>query len=261
MATDTADNVFLALKVIGSLRENERLCTQNGVLCVDNSGKLQGLLRWYYNESRSTNVETITKILSNAFSITDHALQREEMYKQNVNITRHFLVERESNAHLLRKCFRELNEGISGLNNLLVTYKTDTTTVAKIRLLIEKINDRVQLIKRSINSISCPNCSGSVSSGGACGIGIGGNNNTNIGMGTMNNMSNMSTLNTMNTLNTLSTMNHSTHPIDTAPLPIAQAAPAPHAQTGQTQLTPTMQESPNPSPSPNLAEIQLDENV
>ena len=150
MATNTTDDVFLALKVIGSVRENERLCTQNRLLSVDNGGRWQSILRWYYKESRSSNLDMVTTILSNAFSILDHALQREDMYKQNPVLAKHFLAQRDQNCRLLGRGLKELRDVSKGLHNLLVTYKTDSTTVAKITLLLEKINDRILLIAKSL---------------------------------------------------------------------------------------------------------------
>ena len=159
MAQDTYDRVFLALKVIASLRENERLCTKHGELYVDTSGKLQCLLRWLSGESRASNIECLSHIFNNAFAIADSALQKEEMHKQSpcAQPPRSVVVDRMANLQLLAQCQRELVSAGTGLGNLVSTYREDTATVARLQLLLEKIADKLQLIAESLSHIEYRN--------------------------------------------------------------------------------------------------------
>ena len=157
MAHTRQDDVFLALKVLAALRENERLCTNDTQLTIDRSGKIQCLSRWVKGETRITNVSTIAKILDSAFCIADTAIQKEELHQQNETAFPHrsVVIDRKANLLLLNRIRRELTQAITGLQNLCVTYSGDSSVVGRVQLIIEKIDDKLQLLRDSLIHISC----------------------------------------------------------------------------------------------------------
>jgi hypothetical protein len=171
MASHSHDDVFHALRIIGALHENEKLRTENGVLCIEGAGVLQGLFRRYNGESRERNVAAIARILNNAFLIADSALQREEIYARGVvsmhmggmmetvaspvsdvarGLPRSVVVGRMGNLQLLARSQREMSGAAAGLRNLSTTYRTDSCTVARIDILLEQTRDRLLLIRQSL---------------------------------------------------------------------------------------------------------------
>jgi len=154
MGDDTIDEVFHSLKVIGSLRENERVRTQCGPLAIDRTGNLQFLMRWWYKEERILNIQAVSKVFTNAFSVVDTAFEKEEAYRNmHLGTSRRGHIERLNNWQLLQRSQRELQRGSVGLTNMLVTYKDDTKTTARIELLLEKIAGKLEQINESLEYI------------------------------------------------------------------------------------------------------------
>jgi len=81
MGEETVDEIFHALKVIGSLRENERVRTESVPFSIDRTGNFQFLMRWWYNETRMKNIQAVAKVFNDAFSVADMALAKEESYR------------------------------------------------------------------------------------------------------------------------------------------------------------------------------------
>lgn len=154
MGEETVDEIFHALKVIGSLRENERVRTESVPFSIDRTGNFQFLMRWWYNETRMKNIQAVAKVFNDAFSVADMALAKEESYRNiYCGSSRSSHIEQLENWQLLKRSKRELNQGHVGLKSLLVTYKEDTKIVARIELLIEKILEKLEQIDESLSYI------------------------------------------------------------------------------------------------------------
>ena len=89
------------------------------------------------------------KYTRNSFLIIDNTLEKEVANDiENAQKNNYFV---EDNSHILQKFLLELSNSIKGLNKLKQTYNNDTTTTARIDLIIQKINIRNEKIQKLLN--------------------------------------------------------------------------------------------------------------
>ena len=115
------ERVLLNLKVVGMVRQHERLSTRGNQLDVDRPSFWQGVRRWLRGDGRRLNMDVLNEVFTSAFlyldTCTDHP--------------RRLRVANE----LLRACV--------GLSNLQTTYEADIETVARLQLLVDQVRDRL----------------------------------------------------------------------------------------------------------------------
>ena len=109
-----AENLDLMtkLKVLSSIKENQRVCTRAVDVRVDDRGTFQGLFRMWDGENRRHNIETIKCIVHQAIDVME----------VNSRIT------------------SELMAAIKGIENLKRTYGDDSHAVARLQVIIDMAN-------------------------------------------------------------------------------------------------------------------------
>ena len=100
------DHILTSLKVIGSLKEGQKISVRHGLMRIDANPK--GLLRWMSGDSRQVSLLHITLVIHEA---------------------------------LLAHLYKELEEAAPGLETLKVTYGDDIAFVASIDILLGKIRE------------------------------------------------------------------------------------------------------------------------
>ena len=126
------DDLMTSLKVISSIRAHEKFQTSGPVVNVENNQKfLSGLIpefmrRWWNGESREKNIQQITTVIDTAF-------QHLKTSAQN-----------DTDKIFVMRLRTELKNTSEGLRNLIATYETDPVTIARISLLIDRINITLQ---------------------------------------------------------------------------------------------------------------------
>lgn len=113
------NGILLRLKVLGMLRQHERVSTQGNKIIVDKPSFLQGIKRWARGEDRNLNIEVI-----------DQLVRRSVLYMHSTPNT--------TNKKRLRS---ELVNALAGLKNLQTTYEHDSLTVARLGILLDIIKD------------------------------------------------------------------------------------------------------------------------
>lgn len=126
-------NIILDLEIIKQIKEKDKL----GLIVMDGSKKLfvdsystlSSLSRWYYGYNRENSIEYLQELV---------------LKIENIN---KFLVEgNHSNSALLLK--KTIESALSGLTNLKDTYIDDSITTAKLTIIINKLNNEIESLKK-----------------------------------------------------------------------------------------------------------------
>ena len=138
--------LFCNLKVIGNIRQHERVQSRGGdVLDISRHTILEGLTRWWHGESREHNVSAIRSVLDCAFGhiniLCDNA-HRAAMHEQDLA--------------MMQRLERELRAARGGCASLLSTYEADTVTCAKVTCMIEEIDQHLNRLTRWTGNLLFP---------------------------------------------------------------------------------------------------------
>lgn len=142
------DTAILNLKIIGKIPENGRIRRSNsGTLSLDNDYRIY---RFIYRDNRKRAVTDIDNVISFAIEkCTDIVNSKffDECSKSEL-IKRKIDNEYTKNYDLLYILYNELKNCLTGLTNLKITYKDDTTIISMIDIIISKIyNFTIELEK------------------------------------------------------------------------------------------------------------------
>lgn len=124
-----SDQLLTSLKILGRLRQHERVSTTGDIVRIDGQqGMVQAIRRWWNGENREKNLETIGRIVDSAFA------QLEMIHAQNT----------ESNKVFALRLRTELRSTMQGLENLQSTYEDDSVSHARIEVLVDRIRTRLE---------------------------------------------------------------------------------------------------------------------
>jgi hypothetical protein len=120
MRDELIDEVLTSLKIIGSIKEGQKVCVRNGLLTLEqrSNGFLPALKRFIYGDNREITLRYIKNVVHNALSILD-ASKNDEVLKH-------------------------LNEAVVGLQRLEVTYVADVATVSAIQVLVTRVQREIE---------------------------------------------------------------------------------------------------------------------
>ncbi len=129
------DRLFTNMKVISRIRQHERCNTNDGAsVRIDSNGLLQGVRRWWHGEDREKNLVHIEHIMSQAFEQLSMALVDPKTESKKTG-----------RVAFLTRIRKEMNATCEGLNNLRATYETDSVIIARIDVLVERIQANVAI--------------------------------------------------------------------------------------------------------------------
>lgn len=116
------DNLLTSLKVLGQVRQHERLSTRRGhVIRIETQDWFQPVRRFLWGESRDVNLEDLSHLVDQAI--------------QHLSTQSHVPVEQVFQQRLVN----ELCSARDGLERLRTTYELDSVAIARIDLLIDRI--------------------------------------------------------------------------------------------------------------------------
>ena len=129
--------IIHSLKVIATLKENDKLITKRGLFIDSYDNIWQSITRWVYTENRCQNIDTLVGIFNQAFDIANTLLT----HREAIGVTDSVVM--LQNIQEIERLVHEIKRADKAIANLIVTYSTDSHTIAKIELLRESINDRL----------------------------------------------------------------------------------------------------------------------
>lgn len=129
------------LHVLGALSHNDKLLTNDDNFDIYTPSSLRGLVRMFYRENRSENINRvrlcIRQSMRSAEQAYDEALEFKKIIKDSATLYRtHTSTENR---------YKRLRDGIyrsqRGLENMKKTYPEDALALSKLTLLLEEISD------------------------------------------------------------------------------------------------------------------------
>lgn len=135
-----------SLKVISTIRENDRISTKKGIFVDPSDNPMQSMVRWFTSESRKHNTSTMSSIFDRSFNLCESLVENRAKLSSSSD-------EQLKNMQQIRRMEQEIRNARRGVANLMITYETDTHTVAKLVLINERIQDRLQRIHHSLSQM------------------------------------------------------------------------------------------------------------
>ena len=152
------ETVLTNLKIISSLKPNEKLTKKDNIFIIDPPTYIQGAYRWWNNDSRIDSMTHIESMIELSFSLIDDIFTSEveittgssndnnnNYYHKRIMPQTFF---QNENSARLQNFSIELTNSIKGLQNLKLTYHSDISVCSKIDVLIDKINIRLSKIAK-----------------------------------------------------------------------------------------------------------------
>jgi hypothetical protein len=127
-----------SLKVLASIRENDRISTKKGIFVDSADNQLQSLYRWMASENRKHNLSTLESVFDRGFEMCTQLIRARTTEDKTDHLKK---------TQQIRRLEQEIYSASRGIENLMVTYATDSHTVARLVLLNECTQDRLQQIR------------------------------------------------------------------------------------------------------------------
>lgn len=149
MCEDTFERTILKLKILGSIREQDRLYSYHNSLDIGGPSKLSCLYRFFYGETRIQNIECVKDILATAFTLAHFFLSKNEYlgdYAQSRTneISLQHKIHHTESKQKLGRLYTAMKEAREGIKNLAKTYVNDIRTVQCIESIVTTIDNNLE---------------------------------------------------------------------------------------------------------------------
>jgi len=145
-AEEHIDRTIAALKIIGMVPRNGKLCVRKGQLAIDDPENSQGLRRWLRGDSRDLTLMHARNAISSAVKISKALVDAYATV--------------ELAAWTLERFVREMEQCEVGLQNLKTTYSADSMMVANLDVLGDRLHAHKSELARFLttggDSRPCP---------------------------------------------------------------------------------------------------------
>ena len=120
------DTTLTSLKVIGMVPKNGRLCVRRGQLTLESEDHMQRWKRWIYRDSREVTLMHIKNTINNSTKIIKGIMSNQ--------------IDIELKSWTIQRFLSEMTSCQSGLLNLKTTYISDTSVVATLDVICERLS-------------------------------------------------------------------------------------------------------------------------
>ena len=145
---------LLGLKVLSQLRNNEKLGLVDGKPQVYKQGRMQWFWRWWDKQNYEVAVSSAEKWVQEAYEDIQAAMEKEEEFVMSGEAkkpsSRKKYMEREENLRYIEHYLNALIDCKQGLEDMRETYNHDSTLVSRLNMLLVRIDDQVELVKKSM---------------------------------------------------------------------------------------------------------------
>ena len=159
------DDLIHALKVISSIKPNEKFSTSSGIFIqseIQRPSTWRELMQQYLQpmwfvrmkngDDRITNLKAIKAIFVGSLLVVEESLvEREQVIKPKDPVSRIDIVKKLKNEQLINRTAEAISKAVNSMDNLKQTYNGDAHACARIDMLTETIRDRLALIKTSLD--------------------------------------------------------------------------------------------------------------
>jgi len=132
MGEQFTDQILTSLKIIGRIKEGQKVCVRDGLIHIEvkSSGVVSSLKRWLHGDNRFTTLGYIKNVVNNALDLCKVCSE------QDIKDA--------------------LGDSIVGLSSLAVTYGNDAATLATIEVLQERIKKNIAIQVNGVRDVSDP---------------------------------------------------------------------------------------------------------
>lgn len=126
MRDELIDEILTSLKIIGSIKEGQKVCVRNGLLTLEqvSTGFQASLKRWIFGDNRTTTLHYIRNVVHNALCV---AKMSDENAIEIIN---------------------SMENVIIGLGRLEVTYTSDVAMCSAIQVLSNRIMSEIKKMEQ-----------------------------------------------------------------------------------------------------------------
>lgn len=153
----SSTSIYTDLETLGQIQEGDKIYYYNQQFWVDPPQYLQGVTRWFYNESRGHTVEALKVFVEQLFEYIDGISNRLSNRITASIVSSYYanhLFSPESMDPVtlkeLGKIIEPMEKAKLGLQNLQKTYKGDTDMENSLELVIERLNVRLKKLRQLI---------------------------------------------------------------------------------------------------------------
>ena len=132
------DNTITTLKVLGMLPKNGRLCVRKGQLTLEADNQMQKIKRWIYRDSRDVTLIHIKNTMSNTNKLIKGIMTNQ--------------IDIELKTWSLHRFLAEMINCQAGLVNLKTTYLDDTSMVATLDVICDRLQANCLELKTYLNN-------------------------------------------------------------------------------------------------------------
>lgn len=152
------DELLLDLKIIGSIKVDEKINTSQDVIDINAKSFLDALTRWLRGENRTKNISFVKLRINQTFECIEIAISEQERLNKMIPMSpkenREHMVMKLRNSQFIERLRLGLDEASAGIRNIGQTYQQDSRTFAFVALLQDKILDYLKQIDLSLKWIS-----------------------------------------------------------------------------------------------------------
>lgn len=167
------DRLFINLKVLSKIQENQKLSSYQDELIIENDVNfLNSFVRWIYNDSRNRTLYRIQEIIRESVKCGDNAIKSIELNNNNKydrNLSEEELREqletrewekkrdlelRMDNNEVLSRLIEEMTDSINGIKNLKKTYIEDVTLCSRFEIEIEMLERGIKKFEEYISNLN-----------------------------------------------------------------------------------------------------------
>tara|TARA_B100000925_G_scaffold291750_1_gene281166 strand:- start:1311 stop:1868 length:558 start_codon:yes stop_codon:yes gene_type:complete len=150
------DYCMTNLKILSSIKVGNKICYDKTTskFNIDEWTYAQPFTRWWNDEGRQVTVKSLEEFINKVFKAINNIYSSEisEPYADVKNtyytdLTQTQSIFKEQNSTLLLSFINEMQNCVTGLNNLKQTYKDDISIISSLDIIIEKLNVRIKKIQ------------------------------------------------------------------------------------------------------------------
>jgi len=142
-------NALTNLKILAKIKAENKVQCEDGQFIIDEWTYTQSVRRWWNKDSRKITLDLLENFINETFTLIDQIYSNEFSQNKDSNISNSYYVAeafKDKNSTILLSFVTEMNNAITGLNNLKHTYRHDIATISSLEMIIEKLNVRAKKI-------------------------------------------------------------------------------------------------------------------
>jgi hypothetical protein len=152
-------NILINLNILSKIKPYDKIyINKDNLITIEYNSIFQGIMRFFYNNSREKNLTNLTTFYQSVYCILDELLNSQYLNNENINT---FIEEDNDEFNKVLNNLKKINHylelSLGGINNLKKTYNSDIVTDSKLDIIINNTELYIDKINKKINSINKDN--------------------------------------------------------------------------------------------------------